>query len=452
MTRKDAFGRLKVQKGCEVLVKFAALLLIIPVAAALAQDNTAEPPAVPSTPATPGPLITLASEFLENNFVNFFAYGNGVYDSLSPVLSNGTRISGLGWEAGGGVNALHAFRDGEVSLSYRGDYRDYSNASWGSGTDQNLGLSYAKRLSRRWTASVGVNAGIFLYGETFYTQPGPNPVALNPFSPETRFGSVYAGASYRQTRRLSYSFSGGYSLLRYNYPGAYGFSSSSGSFSVNYRTTARTTLGGAYSYSHFGYQRNVGSGSGNSLGATLFHQFHSHWQLNVFGGATRSDASGFVVFPVSLIINNQPVTGYAVGEYHRIATFPSFTATVTHSLRRLQVSVSAGQSLSGGNGFYLASKNLYFNGVVSKPLARRASISVYANTSRLTSVANQVASSYASTSFGASYSVSLRRYFGADVTYSYIRYGTLSPYSATSDNHLAFGLTFSSKSIPLTFF
>ena len=434
-------------------MKLCALLLIVPFAAAFAQDNNAEPPA-PSTPANPGPIVTLASEFLENDFVNFFAYTHGVYDSETPVLSNSSvaRQSGLGWDAGGGVNAFHRFRDGDVSLSYRGDYRDYSTTAFGSGTDQNLSLSYVKRLGRRWTAAVEVGAGIYYYGERFYGATGSNPVELNPFSPETRFASASAMTTYQQTRRLSYTFTGGYSLLRYNYAGSFGFSSLSGSLAANYRTTARTTLGGTYSYDHFGYQRNVGTGSGNSVGATLYHQFHSHWEVSLFGGVTRSDTSGIVTLPVSLIINGQTVTGFEVGQYHRTSTFPSFTGTVTHNLRRMQLSASGGQSLSGGNGFYLASRNLYFRGVMSKPLSRRSVFSAYANSSRLTSVSNTVTNSYESTSFGASYAQNLMRYIGADVTYAYVRYGTLRPFGATSDNHLAFGITFSSRSIPLTFF
>ncbi len=44
----------------------------------------------------------------------------------------------------------------------------------------------------------------------------------------------------------------------------------------------------------------------------------------------------------------------------------------------------------------------------------------------------------------------LMRYFGVNFGYSYIRYGTLAPISAVSDNRLSFGVTFSSKSIPVT--
>jgi hypothetical protein len=432
---------------------FAFSVIVLSAGTALAQQAGTTAAANPDNPGNPNPIVTLASQFFENDFFNVFGYADGVYDSYAPRLganSPAANGGGFGWDAGGGASGYHRFREGEISFSYRGDYRDYRSLFSGNGTDQSLGLSYVKRLNRRWTFSLSASAGIYLYGNTFSTAPTITPVQPNPFSPETRFLSSGVTLTYRQTRRLSYTFSGAYSLQRYNLAGFYGLNGEVGSGSVQYRLTARTTLGGTYSYNYFEYQNHAGRDSANNVGATLSHQFQSHWSVDLYAGVTRSNATGVVTIPVNAMIGNQIVTGYATGQYRQISDFPSVTGTVTHTFRRFQVQASGGQGLSGGNGYYLASKDLFFNGVLSRSTGRRAVFSLYASDSRLSSIANKVSSSYSYNSFGASYAVSLMRYVGANFSYSYIRYGTLSSYSGISDNRLAFGITFSSKSIPIT--
>jgi hypothetical protein len=55
-----------------------------------------------------------------HNFVNFYAFGNGVYDSTFPVYQSGqfnnpTSDQGAwGYEVGGGVTASHEFKHGSL--------------------------------------------------------------------------------------------------------------------------------------------------------------------------------------------------------------------------------------------------------------------------------------------------------------------------------------------------
>ncbi len=116
------------------------------------------------------------------------------------------------------------------------------------------------------------------------------------------------------------------------------------SASVQYRTTARTTLGGTYSYNYFGYQNNAGSDSASSVGATLSHQFRSHWTVNLYGGVTRNSASGVIVVPVNLLIGNQAVGGYEIGNYRRYpisrpSPAPSLIATAIFRCKRAEAKV-----------------------------------------------------------------------------------------------------------------
>ncbi|MBV9407121.1 MAG: hypothetical protein JO211_17365, partial [Acidobacteriaceae bacterium] len=163
---------------------FALLILLSPLAV-LGQDTA---PATTGTVTNPNPIVTLAGSFLEHNFFNFYAYGNGVYDTFAPIEQNGNFTNGgsFGYEVGGGVNGNHAFRNGNFSISYQGGYRNYQSNLYGSGTYQNLGMSLVKRFSRRWTFSWTTGAGIYLYGGSFFTPEmnGSPSVVTNPFSSE----------------------------------------------------------------------------------------------------------------------------------------------------------------------------------------------------------------------------------------------------------------------------
>ena len=342
-------------------MKFVVALLSLSLlgAAAFAQEPTPAP-ATESADQGPSnnPIVTLASQFLEHDFFNFFLSANGVYDS-QPLTVNGRTVNQGGWgfDGGGGVEAQKRFRDGFISLSYRGDYRDYQSRFFPSGTSQSLTLAVQKALNRRWSVTFTANGGIFLYGGTYFgaAPTEVNNVQTNPFSTESRFLATGVSLSYRQTRRLSYVLNGEFYLNRYNLAGAIGSTGVTGSGSVLYRTTARTTMGGTYSHSYFNYQGAVGNATADTLVATISHEFTGRWVASASAGATRTDSTGTVRLPVFFETGGMLVPGFVIGHYHTTRTFPSFQGTLSRPLRRSALSITGGQGISSGNGVFLAS-------------------------------------------------------------------------------------------------
>lgn len=423
---------------------------------ALAQipDTGAAAPAGPG----PNPLVTLASEFFEHNYVNLYAYGDAVLDTNTPTLnSNGqsTTSLGTGFDVGGGASLFHSFHDAQLTFGYNGSYRSYQNGNYNNGTSQTLNLSYTKRLTRRWNMNIGISAGQYLYGGTVFanTATTDTPIVANPFSPETRWASAVLGFTYVQSRRLSYSAYGSAFLYRYNGPGSIGTSGATGGGSVNYRLTARTSVSGVFSHSYFAYQRNAGDGSADQFGASITHQFNVRWSVTLFGGAGVSRVSGTVLVPATLLVgNNTGVGGFLVGKYNQTYTFPSYNGSVSRIFRRSVLVLSAGEGLAAaGNGYFLASKNIYFSGVYSFSINRQ-NISAAAYYTHLTSIANSVSNGYDTAAASVQYSHMLLRYLGAFVRYDYVHYGGLAPVSGNTDNRFAFGVSFSSHNIPLTLF
>jgi hypothetical protein len=258
--------------------------------------------------------------------------------------------------------------------------------------------------------------------------------------------------SYQQTRRLNYSVSGNYFLQRYDFPGTIGVTGASGSASVGYRLTARTSIGGGYSHSYYVYQRGAGTANADSVSGSISHTFLSHWSASFSGGVTRTNVTGVVELPVTFILsNNEAVGGYLLGHYSTTSTFPSFNVNVSRSFRHMQFSVNGGEGLAPGNGFYLTSKAFYANGVISRSY-RRQNFSAGGSYYRVSSVANSVSTNFTYGGLSASYGFMLIKHVGTYVRYDYFYYGQLPPNAGVNDNRFSFGFNFSSRSIPLTLY
>jgi hypothetical protein len=434
-------------------VPFALLLILVP-AASRAQGTDTSPVSTGPAETRVNP-ITFATEFLERDYVNYYAFASGIWETLIPTLQNniGGNTSGAGIEVGGGINLSHHFRHAQLNLNYRGGYRNYSVSNYGSGTDQSLALGYNVQVSRHWIVSTVLSAGIFYYGGTYFSPTVNNQaiVQANPFSPQTKFVNGSVGMTYQQSRRLSYSFSGGFFLNRYNWPGAIGFTGASGSFSANYRVTPRTTVGGSYSYSFFQYQQGAGDTNVHSLFLTLSRRFGQRWSASVSGGLSRSHSKGVIAVPVTIITGGVPVTGYVVGPYDQTTNTPYFAGSLSYAFRKSSVSFSAGQSVAPGNGFYLASRSRFLNGFYTRSL-RRASFGLGGSYYNNSSISNSVSATYNTATLNVSYGYVVARYLSVNVRYDYLRYGGFGGAGGLSDNRFTYGIAFSSKSRPLTLY
>ena len=436
--------------------KLVVLVFALGSALAFAQDASeqAPPPSIglPDS-GSMNTLTSLAGQFFNHDFVNFYGFADGIYDSTRQTLNTGGVGGGgsAGIDVGGGVQLSHQFKRSILSLNYRGDYRNYTNGFLGSGTNQYLNLVWAARLGQRWTLSTAASGGIMLYGENFYNPSGIG-IANNPFSPETRFASASVFLSYQQSARLSYILGGSFFLNRYNYPGAIGSTGVIASGSVVYRTSFRTSVGATYSHDEFQFQHAAGSSHIDGVFGTLSHTFGRNYTASVSAGVTRAESAGIINIPVEVILPGiGPVTGYETGRYDVTRNIPTVQASLTHSFRKYLFSASGGKGVTPGNGTVLTSSNTYFGGVISRGF-QRSNISGGVFYSHFTSIANQVSSSYNQTSLSGSYSYNLGRHISTSLTYSYFRYGGFLNYGGISDNRITFGFTFSSKNIPVTLF
>ncbi len=431
----------------------AALLLVLAPLIARAQQEDTSAPTPPEQSIHQNTLTSLTGEFFRGDFFNIYAFANGDYDSTQQTVQS-PNVSGGGYTVGGGITASKRFSSGLLSLSYRGDYRNYSAGFNDSGTDQYLSLLYSRRLGRRWSISFSETAGILFYSNAFYPTLGPSGsnVNTNPFSPSTRFLESGVYLTYRQTRRLSYTISGDFFLNRYSYPGSIGSTGGIFSVSASYAISPRTSFGGTYSHDNFVFQHSAGTTVLDGGFGNISHTFGRNWRAYFSAGITHAHTYGIIQIPVTAIFGGQTVTGYLTGPYNTVSNVPTLDGGVTHHMRAFDLSVSTGRGVNPGNGTYLTSSDTFFTGLVSRKLDSKSVISANLSYMRIVSIANQVSEAFSQTFFTVYYSRVLYPHIAGYFGYTYNRYSALLNYGSSSNNQIVVGVAFTSKSIPLTIF
>jgi hypothetical protein len=437
------------------LKKFAALFVLAP-CLALAQGIGG----VAGGMAAPNPGAGLSGEFFRGDFFNYSLFFNGIWDSGNQTFGGGG--SAGGFAVGGAVSLGKSFSDGgSLGLSYHGDFRDYPGSYQGIGTDQYLGLTYARRLGHHWAISFAESAGILFYSTPYFgtsAQPGGGPLT-NPYSPTSRFlqSSVYL--SYQQTARLSYVVGGSFFLNRFSFEGAPGSTGVTGTASVIYALSRRSSVGGTYSHSYYHYQGGFGQSTIDGGYLNLTHTL-GHWELVASGGATYVRTNGILRIPQGILVvtpDGQLELVYLL-PYNNTSTVPTVQGAVRRSFGKYGVSFNVGHGVNPGNGAFLTSSHTFAGGSVSHPFGRQALITLNGSYSSLKSIAGQnLANTYLNQNYNqffitVSYSRVLARRLSGYISYSYNRYGSLASSRAASDNRIVVGLAFSGKPIPFTFF
>ncbi len=403
---------------------------------------------------TAPPILQKPYETLRD-FFNYYATAGVDYDSNGQYILGGLQPgSATGVALGGGASGVHNWATSTLSLSYRGTYRDYFN-NFGHANEQSLVAVYQKNF-KRWAVNVAESAGILHEQGAVYGTEGPsidNPsllVQTNPYSTEVRYESTQVGATYMQSYRLSYTFSGAYMLSHYNYGQAIGFSDTFGSFGANYRITRRTTLSGTYSHGVYTYQHNFGSNQVDSAYATLAHNFADHIALSASLGGTRASGDGAVIFPIQAVNSSgQTETIFAQVRYHSTNYLPYFALTLSKQWQHTDLYFTGSEAVTPGNGQFLTSRTLGFTGLFNRQL-RRSDLSFGAFYSHIAGIVTPAGVGAGKTrGFDASYSYNLMRHVGFNARYDYLYYNEYVGVGAKPDNHVTVGIYFESKDIPL---
>ena len=145
-----------------------------------------------------------------------------------------------------------------------------------------------------------------------------------------------------------------------------------------------------------------------------------------------------------------PNTSFVQGAYKQQTLTPNFTGSIYRNGLRSRFGVTGGEGISGGNGLYLTSKNIFVNGTASYQLNRKLSVNGLFGFSRLQSIAN-AASNYSATNYNVSAGYQIRRHIFATTSYTgwrFPQYGALTNFDS---RRLTVGVTFATRDYPLPY-
>jgi len=386
----------------------------------------------------------------------------GIYDTgLATVSVNSqgglANASSEGVELNFGISGVHSWKHTKISLNYGGAAREYSHATYYSGSDQSLMLGISHQFSRHLALQLNESAGMF--AQTYGLQGLSPTVSFDPtttYTPTTDFfdnRTIYANSqvllSYQRTARLSLAFGGDWDVTRRRSSALYGVTGEDARGDVQYRISRRSTIGANYMFTHFSYNGVFSGSDFHRFSATYGVQLSRTWEFTCFAGVTRVESK----FPQ--VVTLDPVIaallgvtqGYIVS--YDLNWVPSYSGRLSKTFTRGVAYVSGGHLMTPGNGLFLTSKS--YNGTAGYTYTgiRRWSFNLSASYDRSTSIGN-ILGEYGDVNGGlqTSRQISHLVHLVAGVTARKYQSGSFTGYNRVVwDARL--GLSFSPRDIPL---
>jgi hypothetical protein len=338
------------------------------------QDVDEEPAAAPQ-PEYGGPSLLVrggtasVSRSTVLATIRPFVSVSGIYDSgltgtLDPL---GGLSSAYGVETSFGLNANHDWKQGSLSLQYRGAFRHYSQSTYYDGMDNSLDLSYRRQFSPRFSIQVDEDASrsqhpFALPFSSYYSSGvyGYNPaysgLSVNEMvdTPTTVLMSRMR-AVYQQSARLSFSAGGSGFIVRRETKGLIGTSGYTATGDIAYRVSRYQTISVDYSFTHFDFQNVFGQSDMQGVGINYAIRIGRNWEASLAGGGVRVESLS--VGQVALDPEIAKLLGQTYGLSKRYFSnyVPRFGAHVTRTFRYASLSLGYDRGVMPGNDLYRTS-------------------------------------------------------------------------------------------------
>jgi hypothetical protein len=364
--------------------------------------------------------------------VSFRPYAElmGIYNTglLGIIVNNqGTSqpSAAYGLEVAAGVSGAHSWRHTKIGLDYQFSAQHYDQASYYDGINQSLLLGITHQFTRHTLISLRENAGEF---SGYYGFPGITSTV--PFDPSTSFvpmtpffdnrviyASTQADFIFQKTARLSFDLGGAGFLTRLRSTALYGVTGGGAHADVQYRLTRRTTIGAAYMYEHFAFNRVFSSTDLHSAVGSFSSALAPHLEFSVYAGLMRYETKFIQSVPVDPAIT--ALFGITQGNQvlYTVGNTPNVNARLAKTYRQGVAYLSGGHMVIPGNGLFLTSTMSMVSAGYTYTGLRRWSMDANMSYSTATSQAG-LQGQYASTTGTVTISRQIRRSFHAIASFS----------------------------------
>ena len=381
--------------------------------------------------------------------------------SVNPATGALAESSSYGVALQWGLSGSHSWRHTHLGVNYSGLLNHYAQRSYYDGINQTMMIGLTHALTRHMTLSIFESGGMF--SRQYRTDALAQTVPFDPstlytpntdyFDNRTYFSSTNAGLTWQESARLSMHVAGGYYMTSRRSQALTGTAARSATGDIQYRLSRRTTIGGTYTFSHYGFSRVQGGSDGHAFAGVYSVRISRSVEFSGYGGVMRVESKFIQTLAVDPAI--AALLGLAadsqIGQqiYHTIDTIPYWGARVSKVVPRGVLYGGAGSAATPGNGLFLTSYETRYMGGYSYTGLRRWSLTVqgtYAHARGTGPIAGQ----YSTGSGGIVLSRSLTHSLHFMLDYSVRNYQ-----SATFDHYnrviysARTGLTFAPGDIPL---
>lgn len=413
MKRKD------ILKAHGTAVK-AAIITVVFAASCLGQFDSGGGPSILSRGgAKPGQAGGKPVTF------NFYAGISGSYNNGTIPIDTGNGSVDqqvlYGGSLSGGLTGSHAWKSSSIGVDYRGDYRRYSRHSYADGSEQAIDLQYTVQATRRLTFHLSVVGGTSTNAYGGFITPtailDPNLIGIptnNIFDNRIYYVQTSAGMTYRQSSRLSFTFSGDGFTVHRTSKSLVGMNGYRASAQVTYRFSRRDQFGVGYNFTHFSYPRAFGASDLHGVSGNYGRKLAPGLDLMLSGGIYRIESLGAA--QVALSPEVAAILGQSTGyqAIYRVNYIPQYSATLTYARGRSSFTGSVGAGVTPGNGVYLTSRSQNAGVGYSYSGIRKVTLSLSAGASQFSSVF-QTIQNYRSYYGGASAAYTVSRHLSASL-------------------------------------
>lgn len=334
-------------------------------------------------------------------------YDTGVARTVNANGTPGAVASLLGTSVNWSFSGRHYFKKDALTLSYGGNWTQYSGYSAYTGTNQHLSTSYSHVLNRHLTVNLAGSGSIMSLNSILENQPvGPQTIAnvnlasspnIQIFDYGSKQMGFQADLTFQQTSRLSYSLGGSYFGVEQNAAFLLGMTGHQARGDVNYRLTRNTTVGAYYSYNTYLYSGGFGNSATNTAGGIYSYAFNRTTQLRLRSGVSVVQSLGLVQVPINPVIaallgeNTGFVDSYAT--YKTTDVSAQFIKDFRHGTT---ASLAYAHGVSPGNGLYQTSEMESISANLSAKVFRSYAVTLGIGRDTLESVTESIVANFGS--------------------------------------------------------
>jgi hypothetical protein len=359
---------------------------------------------------------------------------SAVYDTgLATVAVNDqgqlANSASVGLSLSWGISGTHSWRRTKVGLDYRGDIEHYLRQTFYDSISQQMFLGVSHRLTRHATLTLNTGAGTF--SRAFGLLGLPQTVPFDPstlyvpttdfFDNRTYYATTQGDLAIQKTARLSFDIGGLGFLNRRRSSALYGVIGAGAMGDVQYRVSRQTTIGAAYNYQHFEFDRILGGTDAHSFNFAFARQLTRWTEISGFVGAARVETKFLETVQISPVIAALLGITSSTQIVHQIFWQPNVSARFSRTFHTGVFYVAGGHEITPGNGLFLTSATTSAFAGYSYTGLRRWSFAAQADYSRAKSYGN-IQGYYGSQTFSVSMSRQILRSFHFVANYSARRY------------------------------